>query len=458
LRPSDVVLFAVVVLAMVRPWTPLRHSRAALTLVPAVALATAGAHLAIEPRWQLGPAYLAALVLAVGAIADWRTPSSSAGRVLATGGTALLVSLAGLLAWALPVLELPAPTGPYAVGTRVVTLEDPARDDPYAPGVQPRRIAVQVWYPTVDVDEPTGPWLPSPAAAVDAIAGTFEVPGMLLSHLADVDGHARVDARAVERGDFPLVVFSHGWSGTRLLHTSQLASIASHGYVVAGLDHTHAALVTVFSDGTTIGLDPRTLPSDPSSPGYADAARTLLATFADDLELTVDALDTVLPADLAAAIDHDRVALVGHSTGGGASYLACSRRRWCDATIGYDPWVEPLPDELVGAGLERPMLSIRSADWLDTPNDVRLRRLHAGSSGTGGRVAIHGTLHRDFSLAGLVSPLSPHLGYSGRTPARETLAIVDAWTVAFLDHHLKGLEPDPLEHPPANGRIHVAMR
>ena len=36
---------------------------------------------------------------------------------------------------------------------------------------------------------------------------------------------------------FPVVVFSHGISGTRQLYSINCSSLSSHGYVVAALDH-----------------------------------------------------------------------------------------------------------------------------------------------------------------------------------------------------------------------------
>jgi len=45
-------------------------------------------------------------------------------------------------------LELPAPTGPWAVGRLVSVWTDASRTDPFAPGPgQPRELLVWIWYP-----------------------------------------------------------------------------------------------------------------------------------------------------------------------------------------------------------------------------------------------------------------------------------------------------------------------
>ncbi|KAL3081155.1 hypothetical protein niasHS_012676 [Heterodera schachtii] len=49
---------------------------------------------------------------------------------------------------------------------------------------------------------------------------------------------------------FPLVIFSHGVTGSRLVYTTVCASLASHGYVIAALEHRNVSgwtLVRLFS-------------------------------------------------------------------------------------------------------------------------------------------------------------------------------------------------------------------
>ncbi len=151
---------------------------------------------------------------------------------------------------------------------------------------------------------------------------------------------------------------------------------------------------------------------------------------------------------LAGATDLTRVAFIGHSTGGGAAVLACSQDERCGAVVGFDPWVEPVPGTTIDAGLDTPLLSLRSEEWTRRPNDGRIADLHAGSTGPEGRIAIDGTRHRDFTLIPTLSPLSRVLGLRGPTPTDRTRDIVDTWTSRFLDHHLRERGTDPLTDPP----------
>ncbi|WP_212982567.1 alpha/beta hydrolase [Paenibacillus cineris] len=52
-----------------------------------------------------------------------------------------------------------------------------------------------------------------------------------------------------EAAPFPLIILSHGMGPGMVLHASQAEELASHGYVVAAIDHTYSTLATVFPDG-----------------------------------------------------------------------------------------------------------------------------------------------------------------------------------------------------------------
>jgi len=114
-------------------------------------------------------------------------------------------------------------SGPYAVGTHATTLTDAARS---------RTLTVQLWFPT-------------DAAAVDTPFDQLELgsnQATYASLLATAPScptrslTVAVDAQPAS-GSFPVVVFSHCHSCTRLSQASTAARLASHGFIVAGVDH-----------------------------------------------------------------------------------------------------------------------------------------------------------------------------------------------------------------------------
>ncbi len=488
MRPLELALVLAVVAAAVRPWTPWRRSRWAALLLALAAVAVAAAQVVVEgARWQLAPAWVAVGGLVLVALRDalhrYGPPVDDTATGTPVGASrpeprpeddtpterrprpfivplVLLAALSAGLAWSLPVITLPEPSGPFRVGTTTTVVVGADRVERYGPEPGgPRVLPVQVWYPAHEVaDNEPAPWLLAREVVTDATARDAGLPGFTLGHLAMVSSHAVLDAPLAPVDGLSLVLYSHGWSGFREIHASQLESLASHGYLVVAADHTYGALATELPHGTIAELDPDTLPSGATQEVYDDAAEQLVATFAADLEAIMTAvLEEDLLGDLVDAelLEGHPVGFIGHSTGGGAAVLTCSRDPRCGAVVGYDPWVEPVPDEVVGGEFDTPLLSLRSEEWVDNDNDVRLRRLHAGATAAEGRVEVAGLRHRDLTLLPLLSPLSARLGLSGPLADAEALDIIDRWTVGFLDHHLRGIGLDPLVAPPSGHRTFV---
>lgn len=453
MRTFELVLLVLVLFGCVRATTS-RAARspgvaAALALTTLLVLAV---HLGVEqPRWQLVPLYLAVTATTTSAalaVARERTTRAPRGRWIVVG----VLGVAGAaVAAALPVPALPPPAGDLPVGTSVVSLTDRTRVEHYGDGEGPRQVVAQVWYPAdPDTAVRPAPWVPTGRRFGRLAADRLDLPPFALDHVGLVRSHATADAPPAEGGGrFPVVIYAHGWSGFRTIQSDLAESLASRGYVVAALDHTYGALVTQRPDGELVPLDPDALPAGLSGPEYDEAAARLVATFAADLGFLLDRLEAGAVAELRGRLALDAVGVVGHSTGGGAAVALCADDPRCAAVVGYDPWVEPVPDAVLGRGLDVPILSMRSAEWVGNGNDARLRRLHAASGDDAGLVAVDGTTHRDVTLLPYLSPLSSAFGVAGDTPGGRTHELTEVWTARFLDTHLRGRDVDPLLDPPS---------
>ncbi len=405
-------------------------------------------------RWQLVPAATGAVLLTVVLLAR------TLGRPALLAATAASAALAGavtslMLTWALPIDVLDAPSGPHAVGTTTLVLTDTARTEPFGPTPGgPREIVVQVWYPAApSAPVRPGPLLPQATAFVALGAEELGLPRFALGHLGQIRSHATPEAEALDVAA-PVALLAHGWTGFRTVQSDLAEQLASEGWIVVAADHRFGALVTTFPDGRADLFDPAALPEFGTVPreDYSRSSRALVATFADDLALILHHLERSPPAVLAGRIDLDRVAMLGHSTGGGAAVQACAAELRCRAVVGFDPWVEPVDPTVLRSGIDRPLLSIRTEDWIARPNETVLDEFHAvhrAGRVPEGRVRIDGALHRDFTLIGALSPAARLLGFAGDTPHRATRAATSAWTTGFLDHHVRSVGPDPLREPPA---------
>lgn len=452
MRPLELLLLVVTLVGVVRPLTRAAAGRRFATGVAVATIVLAGGHLLTEgPRWQLTPLYLAAVVVVLAAGVDLvRTPEPrTGGRGWALLG---LLALAGaVVGWALPVPSLPAPHGDLPVGTTVVDLTDDDRlarygDDPTGP----RELALQVWYPA-DAQAPVrhGAWVEEGARFGRQAAAWLGLPPFTLDHIGLVRSHATPDAPpTAEAGALPVVLYSHGWGGSRRLQADLAESLASRGYVVAAVDHTHGAVATTFADGTLVPIDEGALPDGAIGGVDAAASERLVDTFALDLAFVLDALEEGAVPALAGRLDLDAVGVAGHSTGGGAAVQLCATDRRCGAVVGFDPWVEPVDDAILGDGLRVPFVALRSEEWVDNGNDARLRRLRASSSGPAALVAVAGTAHSDVTVLPFLTPLASRTGLAGATPGARTHELTEAWTAAWFDHHLRNRGRNPLERPP----------
>ena len=123
-------------------------------------------------------------------------------------------------------------------------------------------------------------------------------------------------------GSFPVIIYSHGWTGFRAIAVNQIENLVSNGYIVIAPDHTYGAIATVFEDGEVVEYDPAALPDeeDIGEAAYAEASEQLVGVFAADIVSILDALDRGERGPLevvAGAADLTRIGIYGHSTGGG---------------------------------------------------------------------------------------------------------------------------------------------
>lgn len=443
MRRFELILAFVALFAVA--WPAVFGVRPRRGIVSIALIATVVAQLQVEGfRWQMNPLYLVAIGLAVGDVLFVDRELAWTNRV--ARGVFGVVGILGAAALAvlLPVPELPVPSGPEAIGTLTVQVTDEQRRETYGqrPG-GPREFVAQVWYPAQaqEIGDPVI-WSEDWDVVAPALARRIGMPGWFLDHTRYTDSHAGRSLPLAD-GNFPVLIYSHGWTGFRSIAINQIESLVSNGYIVIAPDHTYAAVATRLENGEVVEYDPSALPDEEQvgAEEYRTASEELVATFAGDIVTILDELEAGETGRFASVVDSadlTRIGIFGHSTGGGAAVSVCLIDERCDAVLGQDPWVEPLPDDVIRVSASRPALFMRSDEWRGTENDAVLRGIAARSEAVAYWIGIEGTGHNDFLVTPLFSPLASQFGMKGPIPAGRVIPIVDNYLLGFFDVVLLG--------------------
>jgi dienelactone hydrolase len=242
------------------------------------------------------------------------------------------------------------------VGRASFDLVDPNRAEIYSTNPQDRReLVIWAWYPAAPgPDAKRAAYLPEPWAPAGQLFG-LDAAGLL--------SHAVAEAPvADERSSYPVLVQSQ--SGFPPLLLAAIAEeLASHGYVVVGVNHTYESAVTVFADGRAVAVNPEAQAGvlGPQTGPYQERFRQRAAVCdykAADLASVADQLER-LPADaaglLGGRLDLSRLGSFGHSFGGNAALQWCRNDRRCRAAANLDG---ALWTEVGRVGLDRPVLQL----------------------------------------------------------------------------------------------------
>ncbi len=420
-------------------------------------------------HWQMLPAYLAVL------------PTSfllfhALSRKPATPWINSLLGICLLLAtcacsYVVPMFRLPAPTGPYKVGTTILHMVDESRLEdaaPAPPGAK-RELMVQIWYPT---DAATGNLAPYRRRQETTLKSAYQ---------SILPTHSFLDAPVARTGaPYPVLLFNPGWTGRRTSNTFLTEELASHGYIVAAIDHTYNSTPVALPDGRVIQGLPNAkvglyLDTNP------EEVETILNKEADkqalDDRFVLDQL-TQMNAQQGSqwygALDTANAGALGHSLGGAVSVETWATDPRIHAAINLDGWtlgvqaasgVRAASAERPGQAAAPPLLFLFEEGYYPeqhevatppangniwAPHDVEAAvdnwdRAHVKlliARYGGYWINIKGTIHPTFTDGILTSPISR---FSGVGPIDPHLAlnIIRDYSVQFFDQALKN-KPSPL--------------
>ncbi len=331
-----------------------------------------------------------------------------------------------------------------------------------------RELMVQVWYPAQASTGKYAPFIPDPQI-LSYMAANYGLPGFTFQHLKYVSSHAYSGAQISSvQTSYPLILASHGFGSSRFLHTLQAESLASHGYIVAAIDHTYNTFATAFPDGRITTSTTNDLFSPNHDYRTESSNRDKLGeVLSGDVAFALDQFELIqsgqIPSHLKGKIDLGRVGVFGHSIGGATAYDASYDPRIA-VGIDFDGGLYRLRDR---EGLRKPFLFINSEsgfeklkmimdnrvytdadlnrmgstrEWIDQVTEnkkLELKRIRETVDAGGQMLYIENTEHLNFADIQYVSPVFRMLGITGKIAPERVNYIINAYMLDFFDLYLK---------------------
>lgn len=310
---------------------------------------------------------------------------------------------------------LPRPSGRCATGRVVLRLVDWARPDPWVPEQPYRELMVSLWYPAAGGGRPARYLRQGAAASLDGVDFT------------GVGLHTDEGAEVLRGEKRPVLLFSPDFALPRDLCTTLVEDLASHGYVVATIDHTHETAVA-FPTGRIV----ERRADRARIPARVEDVRTVLAKLISLAEGRMPG-DGWLPPGLGAVLDLNRLGVLGHGAGGGTAAEAMYRDNRLRAGVVLDgEFLPPIP----GHDLDRPILLFGSEG---------AHRTHHTDPAAESFWARHRGWKRDLQLVGTTTLsftdceplLPPDPARLGTTAPGKVVTATRTHVRAFFDLHLR---------------------
>ncbi|MEV0562440.1 hydrolase [Dactylosporangium sp. NPDC050588] len=363
-------------------------------------------------------------------------------RVVLTAAAAAAVAAVPAPAFAAgPVrLVLPAPTGRHRIGTVALHLVDRSRPDPWVPAERVRELMVQLWYPAHDARRlPLAPWVsPAFAALLNPPGSGYELPLT----------HARLGAPALP-GRRPVVLYSPGFGVERTAGTAVAEELASHGYIVVTIDHTHDSPLVEFPGGRVARS---AVPPPTGEPGEEERliAKALAARVADT-RFVLDWLarpQRALPSGLWHAVDQRAIGMIGHSLGGTTAAQTMLEDRRVKAGVNLDG---AMSGRVMTEGLDRPFVLVGS-DGHGRAGDETWAAFWAVLRGPRLELQLRDSGHMSFTdyqvllpQAGI--PAEDLAGQLGTIDGERSVRVQRAYLLAWADRWLSGRGGTLLDGP-----------
>ncbi len=366
-----------------------------------------------------------------------------------------------------PLESIDPPTGKYNIGTQVYFWTDNFRSEVYTTDpTDHRELMVQIWYPANGGENyQKAPHVTFPKKSISSIAKTAGLPASFGNHGTQLVSNSVYGLSPIQNEKFPLILFSHGDGGLLTQNTSQVEELVSNGYIVIACNHTYNASITFDKEGSPIPYKQNVSWNEQAQYHKKYYTNLLINYRYQDLAFLLKTLKQNLLNDgsvnpFKKNIDFEKVGAMGHSMGGGTTYIAMLKNNEVKAGVALDGWFFGLLDEDAKTNTKKPFLHIGQEQFLDTDieGDINFSKdgkrnfdiyntiLETNIESYG--VYIKNSLHYSYTDMKLIynqdAPFSLPLDSLGEVDKKIVDKVLDKTVLEFFNYTLKD-EPLDLE-------------
>ena len=272
-----------------------------------------------------------------------------------------------------PLESIEPPTGKYNIGTQVYFWTDKSRGEVYTTDPSDyRELMVQIWYPAKGGENyQKAPHVTFPEKAISSIARTAGLPSSFGKHGTQLTSNSVFGLLPIQNKKFPLILFSHGDGGLLTQNTSQVEELVSNGYIVIACNHTYNASITFDKKGNSIPYKQNVSWNEQAQYHKKYYTNLLINYRYQDLAFLLKVLkqnkfDDGSVNPFQNNINFEKVGAMGHSMGGGTTYIAMLKNHQIKAGVALDGWFFGLLEADAKTNTKKPFLHLGQEQFLDS--------------------------------------------------------------------------------------------
>lgn len=377
----------------------------------------------------------------------------------------ILITLVVTLASCIQAAELPEPRGNYPIGITYLSFTDQNRSEIFTSDpTDNREITVKAWYPAEPVENAKlAPYIRN----AEEIVPIFNLPTSIIN----IKTHSKLDLSVSQAQEtFPVLLFSHGWGEHFSQNTVLMEELASHGYIVFSIAHHYEAKFSFYPDGHFITIDDsserfleimdeqrnpeafvvfvkmRNTKSYEEQEAVFRQSNELMPKllvespriWADDISFLIDELENTNQDNsiFSGKMNLEQIGVFGMSMGGIAAGQVCITDKRCMAGINMDGGIY---GDFLDTKISQPFMFMSSERYRGYDN---IFSDHVNNSVY--TITIHRADHYNFHDLSILDPSFDRLG---EIDGYRMLKIINDYTLAFFNKHLKGIDSGLLNGP-----------